>query len=94
MLRIIQRDCQRQWPDCHQAETRGSLSGLRLASKKSMVITIVMEAAMNTLADSATDIVTPARHWLVELNIAGYRILRRADKRRHLLGIGRRSGLI
>ncbi|MCB0924133.1 MAG: hypothetical protein KDB50_06255 [Mycobacterium sp.] len=49
---------------------------------------------MNTLADSATDIVTPARHWLVELNIAGYRILRRADKRRHLLGIGRRSGLI
>lgn len=48
---------------------------------------------MDTLADSATGIVTPVRRWLVELNIAGYRILRRADKRRHLLGIGRPSGL-
>lgn len=26
--------------------------------------------------------------WIVELNIAGIRIRRRADKRRHLLGLG------
>lgn len=50
---------------------------------------------MNTLADSATEIVTPDRqHWLVELNVAGYRILRRAEKRRHLLGIGRPAAVI
>lgn len=43
---------------------------------------------------SAPAPVEPARFWIVELNLPGWRIRRRTRKRRHLLGIGRTSGAI
>jgi hypothetical protein len=49
-----------------------------------------MEAVMSstTVTPSFTD--PDQRQWVVEVNIAGFRILRSAEKRRHLLGINPR----
>ena len=43
----------------------------------------------HTLADrnAPAQETTETPSWVVELNIAGYRFLRRAAKRRHLLGL-------
>ena len=53
-----------------------------------MVITIVMEAKMGYGNDQVRDPADQeAPMWLVELNIAGYTIQRRAQRRRRLLGL-------
>ncbi len=57
-----------------------------------MVITIVMEATMQTVPKPVPARTTaPGPEWVVELNFAGCRILRWAEKRRHLLGLSPRS---
>ena len=53
-----------------------------------MVITIVMEATMQTVPKPVPARTTaPGPEWVVELNFAGCRIQRWAEKRRHLLGL-------
>ena len=52
---------------------------LRATLRKTMVVSIVMEDVMQSTAPEQ-------RKWAVELNFAGCRIQRWAEKRRHLLG--------
>ncbi|HPZ93522.1 MAG TPA: hypothetical protein PK871_01195 [Mycobacterium sp.] len=51
-----------------------------------------MEAAMQSVTEPATEVAAPVPQWAVEVNFVGCRIVRWAEKRRHLLGIGRQSG--
>lgn len=50
-----------------------------------MFITIVMEGLMQSTEPNR-------QQWVVEFNFAGCRIMRWAEKRRHLLGVGLGSG--
>lgn len=52
-----------------------------------MFVTIVMEVVMPSATATPTVAEPDRDQWIVEVNIAGFRIMRHATRRRHLLTV-------